>query len=134
MALHAGDSRVPGGAEFRGLDEERHRLASALELKTWIPMASEAVAIGHALGIENAADLVRLMAVNTGRYDVGLFLPKLAPDYFLMDGFNLGIKLVFSPKDDLGAAQELWARLDASAADIAAASAIITMIVSSTSG
>jgi len=45
------------------------------------------------LGIEDLSDFVRLVAINTRRQHVGLFLPQLAFDHFAMNFFNLCMAL-----------------------------------------
>ena len=81
MALHASDGRsaaagrvmVDGGVHLGFVDEQRDGFPTARHLEVGIAVATLAVLIGHALGIEDLADFVRLMAIHTGGNHVFLF-------------------------------------------------------------
>jgi len=56
-------------------------------------MAGHAELVGKTLLVKDPADLVGLMAVDTARDLMGLFLPKLTPDHLQMNLFNLSVAL-----------------------------------------
>ena len=58
-----------------------------------IGMAAHAIGIGHALGIENIPDLVRLVAIWAGRQSIGLFFPKLATNHLAVYLLDIGVAL-----------------------------------------
>ena len=64
-------------------------------------MAALAVAVRHPLRIKDPADLVRLVAVHTGRNHVRALLPQLAADDLAVHGFDLRMALRTGPGDVL---------------------------------
>lgn len=56
-------------------------------------MAAHAIRIGHALGVENVSDFVRLVTIDAGGKSVGLLFPKFSADSLAVDQFNIGMAL-----------------------------------------
>lgn len=74
----------------------------------FIGVATHAVGVGHALGIVNVADLMRLVAVHAGRQNVRFFLPELAADRFAMHFFDLGVAFSAGGSDVASVDRRIW--------------------------
>ena len=79
VALHAGDARVARVRQLGLVDVHRRRPAPTFSVG--VGVALQAVAVGHALRVEDPPHLVRLVAVHAGRNQVRLLLPQLAADH-----------------------------------------------------
>ena len=75
------------------IDKEGQRLTIAKRSQLGIRMAGQAVLIGQALGVEDVANLVGRMAVDTGGDLVGFLLPQPALDEFPVNLFDLTVAL-----------------------------------------
>ena len=62
-------------------------------------VATQAIAVRHALRVEDAADFMRLMTVDAGRDHVRLLLPQLAANHFAVDNFDQRVTLLASLRD-----------------------------------
>ncbi len=65
--------------------------ASIGGLEAGIGVAAHAIGVGHALRVENVADFVRLMAIDAGGKNIGLFFPELAADGLAVHQFDFGV-------------------------------------------
>ena len=77
VALAARHLGVPRTCQLLGMDRER---ASIGCLQVRPGMAALAVGVSHALGVEDIADLVRLVAIDARRQHIRFFFPKFAAD------------------------------------------------------
>ncbi len=65
--------------------------AAIVGLQVCIGVAAHAIGVGHALGVENVADFVGLVAVEAGGQYICLFLPEFAPDRLAVHHFDFGM-------------------------------------------
>ena len=77
---------VPRMVQFSHIDV--HGLPVALAAQLLVRVTTHTVSIGHALRVEDIADLVRLMAIHARRQDVGFLFPQLSTNDFSMHGFD----------------------------------------------
>ena len=80
-----------GTAEGKLIDVQAHRFAIAQHCEVGLPMAGQAVLVGESVRIENSADLVRSVAVDTGRDLVRFFSPQASFDHFAMHAVDLPV-------------------------------------------
>ena len=66
---------MPRARQLGRVDVQWHGLAVDRSAEAGIGMAAQAIAVGHAFGVEDLADLVRLVAVHARRDQVRLLLP-----------------------------------------------------------
>src|SRR6266496_779679 len=88
VALAAGDFDVARAGDFGHAHEHRTAIGS---LQVLIAVATHAIGVGHALGIENVAHLVGLVAVHTSGEDVRLLLPECTLDGLAVHLLDLGV-------------------------------------------
>ncbi len=108
VALAAGLLRVHRAGERRAVDVERPPVLRGLDVGPLV--AAQAVAIGHALVVEDLADLVRLVAVDAGGEDVGLLFPQLALDDLAVHRLDLRVALASRWRRCWRARSTTWGR------------------------
>jgi hypothetical protein len=105
ILVHVGVALDTGTAAVGGMDHlvlvhvKRDHFTVDLLLELGIRMAGHAESIRKALLVKDAANLVRLMTVDTTGYLMGSLLPEFPPDHFQMDLFNLRMALHASTGD-----------------------------------
>lgn len=90
VTLTAGNPTMPGLGEFGRIDDDGPAIC---RLKRFLFVTFQAVAVGHALNIEDLADLMGLMTVDTSGKNGGLFFPEFPFNHLAMDGLDLGMAL-----------------------------------------
>lgn len=109
VALAAGYFGMPRASD---LDHSHEHIAAVRGSEMLIGVAAHAIGIGHALGIENVAHFMGLMAVDAGRQDVRFLFPKFSSDGLAMHLFDLGVTLRACGRDvaagNRGARIRMW--------------------------
>ena len=93
MALRTGGFTVARGAVVGFIHKQGDGYAVPLHDELGIAVTPQAVLVGDTGGVENPADLVGRVAIDTGRDDVWLFLPEPSLDDLAVNLLDLPVTL-----------------------------------------